>query len=285
VTAKIYRFISYRSESCPLSLIDADDLANLTNLSGPVGALNSALGGLQGSGAAGINQLLTNINGALASLGGLGGLVAAVLNAVNGITGQGNATKPVVQQLQGSLTGLAGSVTTLQSNLSALGTLDLCRIDLQKIKDLVGLNDQAEAQLNAITAQLNGLGLNTVSGLFGQVVGTNCGPLGLLCLVNGVVGSLLQTVNTQLATQAPALIGRIQALLSPGGNLADFTNGTLGQINSLVSQINLQADDDTPPSSKRVTIAVVLDKGAGSELQEPIWMSTVVTDPNAGILG
>ncbi len=292
-TAKVYRFVSWRTENCNLLPVSALALITGNNGLGAInilnGLINSLTPGNPNAGViAGLTQLISRIDGSSANLNGLLNLlVSTVLNATNGIIAKGADLRPAAQNLLNTIAQARTQAINLQNALAALSNVSLCNLDLSvllslrtRFRDLRTDNPTGlYAPLNSI---VNGPTFNQVSSLFQGVSGVSCGFLNLQCLLQNTVGTLLVNTNNALAGVEPTLK---TTLTNANSTLLTQTTQTITQLATDVAAFAASATSPTRKSSKRVVVAVVLDPAGSVGPSQPIWMTTVVADPAAGLLG
>jgi prepilin-type N-terminal cleavage/methylation domain-containing protein len=292
VTAQIYRFVSWRDEECPLGLDLTGQSGLLAGLIGSGGLaatmrnLLTNLGGTNGSLQALINSIElagNNLNGLKTLLGSLIGLLTGT---VNGILNIGQRLDPLIDGVLGSLQPLVGAaaLTGILDRVANLTALDLCDMDLSAIKKLNTLKGLL-GDLQPTLSGLNG-GLPGVITEFNKAASASCGVLGALgCILNGILGPILNPVLNTLNAILPLPTG-VETLLNrlrPGG----ASYGTLQDLIGLTGTLGVALDgltQNTDENTKRVQVAVILDPAGPTGPQEPIWMSTIVTDPKSGLL-
>jgi hypothetical protein len=110
----------------------------------------------------------------------------------------------------------------------------------------------------------------------------NCVPATSTSLPTGTTGTIYRFVTYANESCDPTLPASLNSLLNP------VLSGLAGLLNKLTSKISggLNLFCSTPNNMKRITVAVALTppgNGAGPSL--PVYMSTLVPNPNAGIFG
>ncbi len=171
-----------------------------------------------------------------------------------------------------SLTALKTRLTALKNALSqadlggaAAGVtqLDLCDLDNNTLASIVKLGD--------LTPNLSAAGgltsdLNDLTGALSQ----NLCVLGV-CLLGGTQTAAIDGVNNQL-----------DCMFGNGSGSTEFSTYLNGVASGLS---NLSGDlSDTNKNTKRISVAVVIDTPDGSGPDAPVWASSVVRDPAAGLL-
>jgi prepilin-type N-terminal cleavage/methylation domain-containing protein len=287
VTAKIYTFVSWRRESCGVIGGSTLGLLSVSQLDSILGNLNTLLG----SGNTSLNSLSANV---LAVINGSGllNVVAGLLGTVSGIKTVGHLLTDggFLTSTMASLTSVRNSLTTLRGALNGVGNLNLCNLDLSVLSDLkqqlgiisnAGTTSVHLGDLNSLVSLTGTVNVGSTNG-FSSLLNVNCGLLGLGCLIGSPNALLIGNVNTNVNINAngSSLKNSLNALV--GG-----LTGVPAAVSSLTSDVNAltaSATNTTPRSSKRVTVAVVLDPAGKVGPLQPIWESTVVTDPQAGLL-
>lgn len=300
-TAHIFRFVTWRDEECPL--LDLGDL----NIS------LSRLGGM-------ITSLLGNLEVSLAGQG----LISTAQSSKNTLLALNGVTNPVLAQVDNLLalidqllapaTQLVNEVLTplrapLEQALARLtGQLDFCDIDLSTLQRLETVNAALES-LQGPLEQLTSAELSQAGSSIDQATSSAVNaaqqqafcrnnPLHLGCLVGGLLGQLVNTLAGLLDSVAsiltgsgpsnPGVIDKIESVPPDmNGAVEAATGGALtdvGQIPTLLDEVLAGLGNDGDENSKRVVVAVVLEHGGPAGPRQPIWMSTVITDPNTGLL-
>lgn len=259
VTGKVYRFVSWRDEECPI--------VNLTNLTGSITDLQTITNSLAGS------------TGSLTSLAGPDGSLATLIGDI----GQFNAgsllsflTAPRNTLLNGTLTPLYATLTPMLAPLQALlaplqqllsvanQPIDLC--DLPKTTDLSSLKTLSSA-------------LSTVSPLIS----------GLQAPVGGLITGGLSGTVAGLATLTDSLTSAISSLTTQLNAIEDDAASGPAKIKSLAETATtaittLLARPDTSHNTKRLTVAVWLRTNANAGVRTPFYATSVVSDPHDGLL-
>lgn len=302
-TAHIYRFITWRDEECPLlALADLDlDLASLgARVTGLLNSLTVSFG-------AGSGGLLNEAGSSRDTLAALNPVTGSVINQVNRLLATlDQLVTPLNELVNETLAPVTDRLLASLSQLTRLDlTLDVCDMDLSAVSRLSTIKYALaglEQPLSALTAQQAHQSrqaiqratdhavriterdracaasslcwiLNGLQGLLNSLTG----------FVNGVVEQLLGTegqpgVAEQVEAVPPdieeALSQTTDGLITDIGRLPDFIDDTLSGL----------GDGGTDENTKRVVVAVVLQHGGPAGPRQPIWVSTVVTDPYAGLL-
>jgi hypothetical protein len=259
VTGEVYRFVSWRDEECPI--------VNLTNLTGSVTDLQTITNTLAGS------------TGTLTSLAGPDGSLAT-LTANIGLFGAGSVlsflTAPLNALLNGTLTPLYATLTPMLAPLQALlaplqellsvvnQSIDLCdlpkTVDLSSIKTLTTTLRTVSPVISELQAPVGGL---LTHGLSGTVSG-------LSTLTNS-----LTTAISSLSTQLDAVKGDAASGPAKIESLAETATTAL---------TTLATRPDTTHNTKRLTVAVWLHTNANAGLRTPFYATSVVSDPQDGLL-
>lgn len=259
ITGKIYTFVSWRDEECPL--------VNLGPLQDSVTSINSSLN-------ANVSGLLNQLNGVIGLVNSLSNQATGTLR--NNLTGQN---------------GLLNLVTTVNTQLDALtatsgytnllnGGIDLCDIGnvgaLEAIQDIRNATN-AIAQLPTDVSSTSGIA-STVSGLLGGLGGLLgslvCPPPPLLAVLLQPTCNALTSLNTSS--------GIFNTHIGGSGGIS----ATLTSLSTdLTTLTNFLSNPNVTRNTKRVSVAVTIDS-ARSDIapQLPIWLSTVVTDSTEGLL-
>jgi hypothetical protein len=112
----------------------------------------------------------------------------------------------------------------------------------------------------------------------------------LLPGVNPLVGTLQNALNaclpllcnqTAVQNAVNAVNTQLNCIFGSTGSSGDsaYLDGLLAGINEISAGLA-----NTTKNSKRITVAVVVEPRAGVGPTEPLWATTVVRDPNAGLL-
>ena len=188
-------------------------------------------------------------------------LVTATTNVVNAITsGLLGLLNPVIgnvtNQLKSRLNNLNAELAAIQSALAGISQLDLCDISV----DLAG-QLQKVGRLTALLPGVNPL-LGTLQSALSACLPLLCNQTAVQNAVNGV--------NNQLNC--------ITGATTSSGD-STYLDSVLAGINQLASGL-----DNTPKNSKRITVAVTVEPRNGVGPMQPVWASSVVRDPSAGLL-
>ncbi len=141
--------------------------------------------------------------------------------------------------------------------------VDLCDVDLAAIEDLAEEMEALQAAVTTLNVALNNLDSALDGILTLNVVGV---VTSLTNLINGTINGLVNTAENAL-----------------DHNTATATDDLLTAIQSTQATVESLAVD-TDQNTKRITIAVVPeDDRAGVGPFQPVWTSTVVTDPDEGL--
>ncbi len=193
-------------------------------------------------------------------------LVSNVLSSLIGLLSGSNRT--LIQNLRNRLDGLENAFLSREAQLSSavagISELDLCDINLTLLTHL-----QKLGKLN--------LGLSAFNGLTDDLETLQSSLSGIcLPIVGCILGSAQTTAINGVTAQLNCLFG------SSVDTEAEFDAYLLGLVNGLN---NVAADvSNTVKNSKRVTVAVVVEPRAGVGPNQPIWMTSIVRDPGAGLL-
>ncbi len=205
----------------------------------------------------GVGDLSTEI-GAVPTLNSLlGSLLSALLS------GLGNQDKALLNTLNNRVTALKSALGSRQSQLSGaldgVSQLDLCDLDSQTLQSLQELGDLAPS-LHTLTAQL-----------------------GVLPSVLPSVCVLSCSLTPQAKTQITAVNSQLNCMF---GSSADTTAEFNTYLDGVTSGLSGLPGDlgNTVKNTKRISVAVVIDTPTGSGPDAPVWASSVVRDPTAGVL-
>lgn len=300
--AHVYRFVTWRDEECPLLELRDLDLASIGGLVAEL--LNTLNLQLAGTGLVGTAEnsrsTLLNINGikdpVLSEVNELTALLDELLEPANRLLAE--VVAPGQERLIGSLSQLTGL---------DLG-LDFCDLDLatlQRLKTVQGALEAIEDPLKSLTAGETSQAREEVLAATDAAVRAAdrqlyClgRPFELGCLLSNLFQTLVDTLVGVVDTLGNLLTGAggdegviekveqippdIGAALSEtsGGAITDLY-GLSDFIDQTLAGLNVAGTDE---NTKRVTVAVVLQHGGPAGPRQPIWISTVVADPYAGLL-
>jgi type II secretory pathway pseudopilin PulG len=281
-TMRVYRFVSWRDEECPI--LDLTDLENTITS---------------------VSALLTTTTGLLNTLVGPGGTLTSSVN--DGTAVQGNAllgltlgplitslVNPILKPLQQALINPA-LLGPSQSLLGKLGTvlnpvtghitqlLDLCDLPNGVLPDL----GQLKLIKNALTT-LTPI-LSTVSAVVGPLA-TALHSLLNLNVLNALTATLAATPAVLAAvTQLPAALTGITNLLAGVkdtlGNPMALASMLTSTVTGITQLVGFLLNPNTTHNTKRVSVAVWLkDRKVGYGPNKPIWLTSIVTDPTEGLL-
>ncbi|WP_205697970.1 hypothetical protein [Conexibacter sp. SYSU D00693] len=275
IRVKIYRYVTWRDEECPLL-----NLSQLeTTLTSTITLINQVSGLLQNlTGPNGtINKLLNSQNTLL------GAVLAPVLSILNPVltplANVQNLIKPLGAPL--AAIGLAVAPIAAITNGGLTQRLDLCDLDINLFKQLSKLNvvKTALTTLKPLLQSLDTL-VDDVNDIVLPLLNLNV--LALLVAVPQAVISLPSIVSS-LLTVVTNLPNVITSLARDGLQLVPWLAETATGLATAVTQILVAPN--TTHNTKRVTVAIVVDHQDGTGPQSPVWASTVISDPNAGLLG
>jgi len=281
--ATIYRFVSWRKETCPTI-----NLSTILGTAATPGSLRNQITTLSTT----VTNLSTSIatdqrnpvTGSVAAL--LGGLLGSVTSTVNALDTSLSGVSTAIAPAQAAL---SGPLATLQTAIAALPAGSLTALDLCSLPNLN--LDSLAALSTALTAAQAVLGSSSLSAALADA-NTELTAIENLNLVQ-IVNGLVTTINGALSTDTSTIITATTAI---NAAFASFVN-EFGSVKSL-SQIatdavtNVQAlatwitnnSAANGQQTKRITVAVVLNN-ANSEVgvRQPVWMSSVSTDSTTGL--
>ncbi len=285
VTGKVYRFVSWRDEECPI--------ANLTHLEGTVQDLRTLVTAI--AGASGTLTGLVDSNGSLLDLiddTDAANDTAATASALQRLLYPAIVTlrstltpllsdtlEPLLAQLQPMLSPLQAALAPLASLLDAITErIDLC--DLPELLELDSL-ETLEAALSAAGPAI--AALQTPIANLAAIVG----PLASMNLAQLLVAS--STAVLSLPAAANALTAAVASLTSVLDSVKDDAANGQTRIGTLAGEVRsaietLLARPHTTHNTKRLTVAVWLDEHLNAGLRKPVWASTIVSDPKDGLL-
>ncbi|MGH2840831.1 MAG: type IV pilus modification PilV family protein [Solirubrobacteraceae bacterium] len=285
VTGKVYRFVSWRDEECPIvnlthleSLVQ--DLKTLTNgIAGPTGTLTGLIGP-SGSLVNLINQTSTvagTANSASALQKLLNPAIVTLANIVNPLLT--NTLNPLLTTLTPMLAPLQAALAPLQGLLDAITQrIDLC--DLPKLLDLSSF-EELKTALTVVGPMIAALQapVASVAAIVGPLASLNLVQL-LTAAVNAVV-----TLPTAVNGLTSAVGGLTTALNQVKGTAANGQTKVKTLAETTKTAIDtLLAQPHTTHNTKRLTVAIWFDPKPNAGVRSPVWASTVVSDPKDGLL-
>jgi type II secretory pathway pseudopilin PulG len=282
----VYRVISWGDQSCPLAQ------GVVTALSNAVAGLYNANASVEGSlnvlnavsGTASLNVAISDVANLLNQL--LGGLLSSAytnlssaLSAASTLTRtSGTGLQNLLANINSDLTGLGSSGLIDSSGHLTITSLDLCH--LPRLSSLIAL--PSLTNLTNLTAGLTGSGGVQASLTDLQSQAQASAGFGLLT-PSGTVN------NTTASVQADN--GNISAAVSSSGSLGA---AKLGAVHSALANLKTILDcvknvggclNTGNHVDKRISVAVVLDATrAGIGVTKAVWMSSLMTDPQDGLL-
>ena len=319
LTGKIYTFVTWRDEECGiLNLSDSLSLGDLeTQLEALNGQLTSATSNIS-SATSSINTTLTTTNSAITSITStLIGLIPGFgtlktdLDSLNSNLTTLRTKLTNLQTAIDSLTTPINSALDLIADLDALD-LDLCDMGedqfdlLAPLLDLdaggvIDLTDGLDTTLGGLSGIVSPLGLPSVRSSVGNVTSAIGG---VVTTISGVVCSNPLTKPACLAILNPILLTPLNSALTDVSSALGVFGGAQSpttSVNNMITDVNTFHDSllaitsgldigalsaDTTHNTKRVTVAVTIDGvRADATPQNPVWLSTVVTDQSAALLG
>ena len=187
------------------------------------------------------------LNTILAPGGVLGSLLGPLLNLLNPIVqGRLNFVRNLVTDIRTELTELTDVIDDLEE-------IDPCDADIAALAEL----QDTLAPLNPLLTQLNS-----------RINAYNAGCLKVLGVVISCPGS------------SSSLFTSLNQTITNLGN-ADYQSA-ISDLTASLSDLSLA---DHPYNTKRVTVAVVLDPRSSTGPTKPVWATSVITDPDEGLLG
>ena len=316
----IYRFVSWRDEECSIVGLDSLDSLpeDISALSGAVDSLLSQAGLVDGL----FDSLLSENNLIASLVFPTNAQITFLLRPILGplftqIRTLQSATlaqlDPVLDSagliggLIDNLNGLSPALTALDNVLGPLTTplselIDLCDLDLESLEGLSQLGTvstllaNADAATPGISSALGEL-LDEEEGLPNLIADVtdireeleDVPTSGLSALLVGVLNPIIATVDGLVDNVTAA----VSTLLGNPGDPLDLLETSIeglpdaaqlaGLVDNLTADIEtLLNQPDTARNTKRVTIAVVLHERNATGPFKPVWVSTVITDPEAG---
>ena len=196
----------------------------------------------------------------------LGNLVNNVLQTLLGLLSGSQRT--LITTLRNRLDSLENALIAREGQLSSavggITELDLCDINLSLLGELqkLGRLNPGLSAANGLTDDLESL-QSTLSGICLPIVG---------CLLGQAQNTAINGVHSQLN----CLFG---ATTDTQAEFDSYLAGLVTGLNNVGGDVS-----NTVKNSKRVTVAVVVEPRNGVGPSKPIWMSSVVRDPGAGLL-
>lgn len=286
MTGKVYRFVSWRDEECPIvNLTHLEDvmqeLKTLTNvLAGPTGTLTSLLGPT-GS----LTNLVSDTAGTVAVGSTANALQKLLTPTIVTLTSSilspalSNTLNPLVTQLTPMLAPLTALLSPLAQLLDAITQrIDLC--DLPKLLDLSSFETLSTA-LSSVAPVIGALAAPTAN------LSTAVHSLASLNLVSLLTASVTAVVTlpplvSAITTSATNVTTALNAVKSDAANgqtkIKTLAQDAKTAVDTLLNQPN------TTHNTKRLTVAVWLDTNINAGVKAPVWASTVVSDPKDGLL-
>ncbi len=219
---------------------------------------------LSGLGTDQLPGAIDSVQGSLSSLlDGASGSLTQILGSLSG------SDKTLVDTLKARLgafqSALADRESQLDGALSGVTQLDLCDINTTALQSLQELGD--------LTPSLGVLGpeLDSVQGTISNLLNTICLPL-VGCVLSGTAKDQIDTVNGQL----DCMFG---AGTSTQTGFSTYLQGVTSGLSDLSGDLY-----DTQKNTKRITAAVVIEPRNGVGPSAPVWATSVVRDPSAGLL-
>lgn len=259
ISGTTYTYVSWRDEECGLLA----DTGLLDPLTAELNELGSAVNGLLG----GSSGLISGV---------LGGLTSGLIGILNALPGPDLADdlKAALDSLEGRLETTQSQLQDATTNLAALGQADLCDIAPAQLQNLqeglgVGVNglEVTREALELLEPELETIQAN-LSSITGAIV---CALLPALCAtVNNAINTAFGILEPENGDRDPdELLARTNALLD------DFAGLDLGGLTR-----------DTTHNTKRITVGVTITRSREDLTpRNTVWMSSIVADPKAGLLG
>ena len=269
ISGTAYTYVSWRNEDC--GAISLTGNAQLSNLQSQLQSLRAQLA-----------VTADKITQAQAKL------TNAVINQLGS----------QAQELSSELIQLSDSVTATQNKIDALlasgGPID------SLLNAQVDLCDIAPAIFDDLSSYL-GVDVSNVSPIIDQL-GTvdsaiedllNSTQLSTLItdLSNGICTLTPSVCNLLVNPIVTGVVNPLLDALDGGGSgpVADELDTLTATLNALpdIDAALLGGDSSPSRNTKRVTVAVTIDSIARQDItpKNPVWLSTVITDPRTGLLG
>lgn len=266
VTGTIQTFVTWRDEEC--SLLDVGSLPGIARL----------------------GNRLSDLRTQLTPLVGTTGLVATIASQLSDglISAIPSGQRPTYQSLRTELQTIgpllettsteAARVQGLLDGLQGL-QIDLCDLEADDLSGLKALLEVDSALLVDLTDELV-----SVNSALSELSGPLAELAGYVSTLGSATCGLLPTPN---------VCGAVSSLVGPALNALAPSSGTppktiAGNVNGILSGVVLDVSSltrDTTHNTKRITVAVTVDTGRDDITpKNTLWLSTVVTDPSAGVI-
>ncbi len=270
VSGHIYTFVTWHDEECELLPISSLK-TQLNTLSTLVGNRLTQLSNVLNNSTYGLNSLLNAV------------LPSGAQNLKNALFQSGGQLASATA-LYTLLSTTQSQLDSLSSTLSGLTSLDLCDLKLSQFKSLTSITDfDSSGSLtlsSGLTTQLGDTGgtlsvdltdlqskLNAFKAAIGNLTSVLC-PL---------AGSLICTPYNNLNASANTLTSAI------GGSAGIYASTTT--LNTDLANLAALSTANTTHNSKRVTVAVTIDKARGDLTPQNVtYLSTIVTNPDDGLV-
>lgn len=267
-TGTIDTYVTWRDEEC--SPVDVSNLP-------PIVTLNDR-----------IDSLLEQLD----ALAGPTGLVQVILDDIDTVIGVVPADPPPedlkaeLQEISPLLETAATQADAAEQNLAELtGMIDLCDVEPA---DLAGLQTVLEA---------NSAEIATLAADLAELAVVLTGAYGPMQEVLAIVDALLPGQNAcgpildpnDACGQFTSAVQAALHILDPGTGQGEPPSTVLGRVNTTLALIAgadfSGLDRDTTHNTKRITVAISVDTpGADVTPNNQVWLSTVATDPEAGLV-
>lgn len=279
VPMRIYRFVSWRDEECAIADVTNLERA-LTELRDPLQLAATALEAMVGPGGS-VTEGLRDGDALLD--GRLGGLVLAPLQtAVRGAVDSG--LRPLDTMLRphlGPVGETLGAVDELLDPVTGRlrDRIDLCDLPKGALPSLEELTAARAAvdTLNPVLAETQPTVAVTAE-ILADLAGLS--PTGLL----GAVGRApeLTARTTEMLGHLAAIGTVLDAVQDAGGAKATLQTVLAEARASLAALRAASRGENTTHNSKRISVAVIAEGDLAP--RAPVWSTTVVTDPDEGLL-
>ena len=259
----------------------------------PIGALKTQLTNLGTILDNRITQLSSTTTGILSSTTyGLNGLLNADLPAfAQNLKNSAYTSGGQIANAVGLLTLLQNTrttVTSLSSSLAGLTTLDLCDLRYSQFKSLTAVTEvNSSGSLQLDSSITTPLGTTSTSGTLGtQVEAVRAGLQSFKSLLGSL--TLLTCPNPLLASLCTAYtnLNNVSQTLSNsiGGSAGIYA--TTNTLRTDLANLSSLSSSNTTHNTKRVTVAVTIDRSRTDITPaKVVYLSTIVIDPNEGLLG
>ncbi len=271
VSGHIYTFVTWHDEECELLPISGLK-TQLNTLSTLVGNRLTQLNNVLNNSTYGLNSLLNAV------------LPSGAQNLKNALFQSGGQLASATA-LYTLLNTTQSQLNSLSTTLSGLTSLDLCDLKLSQFKSLTSITD-----FNSSGSLTLSSGLTTQ---LGDTSGTLSVDLSDLQTKLNAFKTLLGALSTLTCPNAllPSLCTAYNNLNTSSNTLTSAIGGSAGiyasttTLNTDLANLAALSTANTTHNSKRVTVAVTIDKARGDLTPQNVtYLSTIVTNPDDGLV-